>query len=265
MSVTLNDIVDNLVKTAPSGELSDVKEDLLALASVQNRGAVNDALSHQIDESGLIVSGNLIASKFNKDKNSSKYVDYIGKKKFNVDLELKKAIDVESTEPDVAYPSYYSKLVQLLEQYGEDHYPSEYAFTVIPKGNAVQILILGQKLNKSNFYTGLWKSVYTVDASGSIGGSVDLDIHYYEDGNVRLAFNEATPSASLADVSASAIVNFINKAENDATVKILDDFTLLNQKYFKNLRRLLPVTKLKINWGKAIGAYRLGSDVVNKK
>lgn len=111
----------------------------------------------------------------------------------------------------------------------------------------------------------MWKSVYSVDGSGKIDGNVKLDIHYYEDGNVRLDFDEATEFASLGEVSASAIVNYINKAENDATLKILEDFTLLNQKYFKNLRRLLPVTKSKINWGKAIGAYRLGSDVVNKK
>lgn len=266
MSVTLNEIVDNLVKTSPPGELNDVKSDLLTLASTDNRAAVNDALDRQIDANGLIVSGGLIASKLNKDASSSKYWDYIGKRKFNVDLDSKKAIDIESAEPETVYPSYFSKLVELLEQYGEDHYPSEYAYTVIPgAGNSVKIVIIGQKLNKNNFYTGIWKSVYSVDGSGNVEGNVKLDIHYYEDGNVRLEFDEATPASKLSEVSASAILNYINKAENDATLKILDDFTLLNQKYFKNLRRLLPVTKSKINWGKAIGAYRLGSDVVNKK
>ncbi|GEQ67966.1 hypothetical protein JCM33374_g1632 [Metschnikowia sp. JCM 33374] len=266
MSVSLNKIVDSLVKTSPPGELTDVKADLIALASAENRASVNDALDRQIDETGVLVSGGLIASKLNKDSSSSKFWDFIGKKKFNVDLETKKAIDIEAAEPESAYPGYFKKLVELLEQYGEDHYPSEYGFTVIPgSGNTVQIVIIGQKLNKNNFYTGIWKSVYSVDGSGNISGSVKLDIHYYEDGNVRLEFEQPTVASNLAEVSASAIVNYINKAENDATLKILDDFTLLNQKYFKNLRRLLPVTKSKINWGKAIGAYRLGSDVVNKK
>ncbi|KAM9902666.1 hypothetical protein OXX69_008222 [Metschnikowia pulcherrima] len=266
MSVTLGEIVGELVKTAPLGELGDVKADLYALASDENSATINDALDRQINENGLVVSGNLIASKLNKDTSSSKYWDYIGKKKFNVDLDTKRAIDIEPALPGVEYPGYFEKLVELLEQYGNDHYPSDYAYTVIPgPENSVQIVIMGQKLNKSNFYTGMWKSVYSVDGSGKIEGNVKLDIHYYEDGNVRLDFDEPTESASLGEVSASAIVNYINKAENDASLKILEDFTLLNQKYFKNLRRLLPVTKSKINWGKAIGAYRLGSDVVNKK
>ncbi|OBA23209.1 subunits of heterodimeric actin filament capping protein Capz [Metschnikowia bicuspidata var. bicuspidata NRRL YB-4993] len=266
MSVTLNEIVSSLVETAPTGEINEVKADLLALASDENRATINDALDSQIDQNGLIVSGELIASKLNKDPSSSKYWDYIEKRKFNVDLDSKKAIDIESAEPGVEYPSYFDKLVELLKQYGEDHYPSEYAFSVIPElASSVKIVIIGQKLNKNNFYTGIWKSVYSVDSEGTIEGSVKLDIHYYEEGNVRLEFDEATPTSLIKEVSASAIVNVINKAENEATMKILGDFTLLNQKYFKNLRRLLPVTKLKINWGKAIGAYRLGSDVVNKK
>ena len=76
--------------------------------------------------------------------------------------------------------------------------------------------------------------------------------------------NSSTLQSGNLINNASRIVNFINEQENATMVKIIEQFNNLNQKSFKNLRRLLPVTRSKINWGSAIGNYRLGSDVINK-
>ena len=43
-----------------------------------------------------IISNNIIISKYNKDENSSKYIDYVNNKLFNVDWQNQKIIDVES-------------------------------------------------------------------------------------------------------------------------------------------------------------------------
>lgn len=263
-SVELDSIVSSLVKSSPPGELDAISKDLSAiLSSNSNASTVNKAIEKYINENSGVFSSSYIASKENKHSSSTKYIDYVGKKLFNIDLHKQKAMDFEEYEPEVKYPAYYNELVSKLETYGDDHYPSNYAFTVIPDGADVQIIIIGQRLNNENFYTGLWKSHYTIK-SGSIEGAVKLDIHYYEDGNVRLSFDEST-DGTLSSTSASEIVNYINKAENEITLKIVENFNELNQKYFKNLRRLLPVTRSKINWGKAIGNYRLGSDVVHNK
>ncbi|KAK6197955.1 F-actin-capping protein subunit alpha [Scheffersomyces amazonensis] len=261
-SIKLGQLVDGLVSSAPPGELKEVQQNLSSLIS--SAGVINESLETYIQDRGVIFSGKYIASKYNKDETSTKYIDYISKKKFNVQITSQSVSDLESFDPQVEYPSYYDALVQTLEQYGQDHYPSRFAFTVIPlDSNSVQIILIGQRLNNENYYTGQWKSIYKVEGA-QLSGDVKLDIHYYEEGNVRLNFDEKVDVA-LKGTSVSEIINAINNSENAITLKIVDDFNELNQRYFKNLRRLLPITRSKINWGNAIGNYRLGSDVVNKQ
>lgn len=261
MSVKLESLLDELVKSSPPGELVGIKQDLSQLLSNQSNSLINQSIEKYINENPTVFSGQYIASSYNKDPSSTKYVDFVGRKAFNVDLNRQTAVDFEDYNGG-NYPEYYDKLVQSLQLYGQDHYPSTFAFTVIPDGSETHIILIGQRLNNDNFYTGQWQSHYVVK-NGSISGAVKLDIHYYEDGNVRLNFDEKVATTSISS-DALAIVNFINETENKVTVKIIENFNELNQKYFKNLRRLLPVTKSKINWGSAIGNYRLGSDVVNQ-
>lgn len=264
MSVKLDDIITQLIGSAPPGELKNVVGDLSSIVPDQSTTVVSKSMEAYIEEKGIVLAGQLLASKYNKDTESSKFWDYAGKQKFNYNLESGKAIDFESADPGIPYPDIYKKLVVDLESYGADHYPSEFGFSVIPISEGeVKVILIGQKIDEENFYTGRWRSVYSIDSSGQSSGSINLDIHYYEDGNVRLSYEESVENKSTT-FSSSGIVNFINNSENELTLKIILEFDILNQNTFKNLRRLLPVTKSKINWGKAIGTYRLGTDVVNQ-
>ncbi|EGV65339.1 subunits of heterodimeric actin filament capping protein Capz [Yamadazyma tenuis ATCC 10573] len=260
-SVNLESLVSSLVKSVPPGELKGAKDDLSTILSDDNR-LINSSIEQYINETGAVVSGAYVASKYNKHSGSSKYIDFVGRQLFNVDIDTQKAIDLEDYSPTEEYPSYFDDLVEQLEQYGEDHYPSTYAYTIVPKGDEVFVIIIGQRLNNDNYYTGQWNSTYVIK-NGTIKGDIKVDIHYFEDGNVRLNYDESTSGQISA--SAKNIINFINSSENKTTLKIVDNFNELNQRYFKNLRRLLPVTRSKIHWGNAIGNYRLGSDVVNKQ
>lgn len=267
-SVKLESILDELVKTSPPGELPEVRQGLnTLLANQANSSIISKSIERYINENPTIFSGKYIASKFNKQENSTKYIDFVGKQIFNVNINNQTVLDLEQFEDqEIEYPSYFDGLILKLEQYGEDHFPSSFAYTVIPKNEVgeTHIIIIGQRLNNDNFYTGQWRSHYILNKDGEISGNIKLDIHYYEDGNVRLNFQETIESTKI-ELNESSIVNFINNSENKTTIKIVEKFNNLNQKSFKNLRRLLPVTKSKINWGKAIGNYRLGSDVVNKQ
>lgn len=89
-----------------------------------------------------------------------------------------------------------------------------------------------------------------------------MDIHYYEEGNVRLNFSEEISENVSNDKN---LVKIIENIEHKLSLKVIESFNELNQRTFKNLRRLLPITRSKINWGNAIGNYRLGSDVINKQ
>lgn len=280
MSINLNELVDSLIQSAPPAELKQVSQSLSSLTKGTSTSSTNSLIQDSIEQyaqENIISIDNIIISKYNKDENSSKYIDYVNNKLFNVDWQNQKIIDVESYhDNNNKRGSNYDELIQKLSQYGDDYYPSNFAFTVIPESeDQLRVIIIGQRANHDNFYTGQWKSNYLITEQG-IKGNIDLDIHYFEDGNVRLKFNESINSSNNNNNSstlqsgnlinnASRIVNFINEQENATMVKIIEQFNNLNQKSFKNLRRLLPVTRSKINWGSAIGYYRLGSDVINKK
>ena len=83
----------------------------------------------------------------------------------------------------------------------------------------------------------------------------DIDVHYFEDGNVAFKFHK--------DIEVQEAVNpivAIKSQENEIEREMGSSFAALNERDFKSLRRRLPVTRSKINWGKGIGTYRLGKN-----
>lgn len=259
MSLELEQVVDSLIKNAPPAELDNVSEDILIIFDV-SQSVIKEAVAKFIQSNGVIISGSTIASKWNKHDKSTKFVDYIEKKLFDIDYKTRTLIDIEDFVEDVSYPNNFEETVTKLQSYGEDHYPSLFALNIIP-GDGTRILIYGQKSNPENFYSGTWSSNYYLK-NGNLTGEIKLDIHYYEDGNVRLDFSEKIDEILSNEAD---LVKTIEKIEHKITILIIESFNDLNQRTFKNLRRLLPITRSKINWGNAIGNYRLGSDAINKQ
>lgn len=248
MSINLNELVDSLIQSAPPAELKQVSQSLSSLTKGTSTSSTNSLIQDSIEQyaqENIISIDNIIISKYNKDENSSKYIDYVNNKLFNVDWQNQKIIDVESYhDNNNKRGSNYDELIQKLSQYGDDYYPSNFAFTVIPESeDQLRVIIIGQRANHDNFYTGQWKSNYLITEQG-IKGNIDLDIHYFEDGNVRLKFNESINSSNNNNNSstlqsgnlinnASRIVNFINEQENATMVKIIEQFNNLNQNHLK--------------------------------
>lgn len=107
---------------------------------------------------------------------------------------------------------------------------------------------------------GRWRSVYTFDpASGALEGSIKVDVHYYEDGNVRL-LTDRPSTASVSSGTGAGIVKEISAAEKKYQDELNRGFTNLSEGTFKGLRRQLPVTRQKIEWDK-VTSYRLGQDI----
>jgi len=94
--------------------------------------------------------------------------------------------------------------------------------------------------------------------SGGLSGSIRVDVHYYEDGNVRMSTSKSVevPNASGVD----AVVKEIAKAENKFQEELNRAFVQLAEGSFKGLRRQLPVTRQRVEWEK-IGGYRVCFDV----
>jgi capping protein alpha len=82
-----------------------------------------------------------------------------------------------------------------------------------------------------------------------------VDVHYYEDGNVRLLTSK--PISASAGGSATELIKAIASAERKYQEELNRGFTGLSEGAFKGLRRQLPVTRQKMEWEK-ISGYRVG-------
>lgn len=106
---------------------------------------------------------------------------------------------------------------------------------------------------------GRWRSTYILDPTArALSGTINVDVHYYEDGNVRLITNKAV-SLSLASSpssSGSEIMRAIAGAERKYQEELNRAFQNLSEGAFKGLRRQLPVTRQRVEWEKIAG-YRV--------
>ncbi|WVR05397.1 hypothetical protein IAU60_002411 [Kwoniella sp. DSM 27419] len=130
--------------------------------------------------------------------------------------------------------------------------------------------VVGNKYNTNNFWTGRWRTRWVVDkASGTVDGTINVDVHYYEQGNVQLATTHTAsfpcPTEDKGSQSvASQIVTTISKVETAYQLELNDVYGELGDKAFRALRRALPVTRQKMDWEKVSG-YSLGSDLTKAR
>jgi capping protein alpha len=145
-----------------------------------------------------------------------------------------------------------------LGRYVNEHFPSQAGYGVFPqKDGTLALLVVDNKYSPQNYWNGSWKSYYVYDPStDSINGEISVDVHYFEEGNVRLKTSKPVSIASSRDV-----IKDIKAEENEYQDELNRTFVGLNEGQFKALRRQLPVTRSKMTWGKAVGNYRLGKDI----
>lgn len=122
-------------------------------------------------------------------------------------------------------------------------------------------MTVANKYSPSNYWNGRWRSSYFYNpANGSVTGAIKVDVHYYEDGNVRLLTNKDVSLNVSSGASASEVVRQIATVEKKYQEDLNKAFGSLSEGAFKSLRRQLPITRQKIEWEK-ISGYRLGQDI----
>ena len=84
-----------------------------------------------------------------------------------------------------------------------------------------------------------------------------MDVHYYEDGNVRLTAARSVEIGFTPSASGSDVMKGLAAAEQKLHESLNQEFSSLSEGVFKGLRRQLPVTRQKVEWDK-IGSYRVG-------
>ena len=145
---------------------------------------------------------------------------------------------------------------EYLSSFFNDENKALSAAAVYGKGGNLEIRVSGVASDLRNYWSGGWRSSYTVSISGgnsaSVSGSVKLIAHYFEDGNVQMnTSNEFQGTAiSFTDGAnlAGAVKEQISTFESDLHNELGSVYTRMSADTFKDMRRILPITKQKFDW-----------------
>jgi len=133
-------------------------------------------------------------------------------------------------------------------------------------------LTVSNRYSLANFWSGRWRSSYTFSPStATVKGWIKVDVHYFEDGNVRMTTRKDVEFSVAGDkdkdekqILAEKIVKGIALEEKKYQEEVYKTLTRLNEDIFKGLRRQLPVTRQRVDWAK-VGGYRVGSIIYKNK
>ncbi|KAJ5051873.1 uncharacterized protein L3040_001636 [Drepanopeziza brunnea f. sp. 'multigermtubi'] len=259
--------VSAFVEGAPPGELADVIADIKAL-TIDTPSIVSQlgpAFEKYNEEQFATVklpgsSQHVIVSSHNS-LGDGRYYDVESSSSFAFDHSTQKASAVQSHVLESSLSDLVKSLSKALGSHVNEHYSNaSYGVYPIESDSKIAILVVANKYSPNNFWNGRWRSLYIFDpSSSSLSGTIKIDVHYYEDGNVRLLTTKPV-SASIPSASAAAIVREITVAEKKYQEEVNKGFNNLSEGAFKGLRRQLPITRQKIEWDKIAG-YRLGQDI----
>ena len=201
-------------------------------------------------------------------------------------------------------PSHTSRaLLEALSHHASEHFPTA-SYGVFPPSNStsiststsgstststVALLLVSNRYSPQNFWNGRWRSLYHLPlplssspavtpalsspastttaataANPTLTGSIKLDVHYYEDGNVRLQTTKpiSLPLANsgiaiaIGPSTATQIMRQIAQMEKKYQEELNRAFGSLSEGAFKALRRQLPVTRRKVEWER-VGGYKV--------
>jgi len=140
--------------------------------------------------------------------------------------------------------------------YVEEHHDKYGKYAVTKSGNEYHISVHSNRARSDNFTSGVWqvKGVLKPEEEDfSLALENIVSVHYYEDGNVQM--NSSTKDVfkiakSDEEKMAAEIIGSLNKFVVNYHSTISDYYLKMHDSTFKLLRRQLPITKSKIDWGK---------------
>lgn len=126
----------------------------------------------------------------------------------------------------------------------------------------LMITTYAERIDLNNHNVGSWKACYTVNISSEcISGNVSISAHTFENGgNVHLHSNMSLDETSAAFIKsndnvdkqsswAKSIVKQIQAWEDTEVMdKLTDMYERMNNEYLKSLRRVMPITRTKMDW-----------------
>jgi len=151
-------------------------------------------------------------------------------------------------------------LDKALTQYVDEHHEGCGKFAVYKKGEDYVICVHADLADKKNMWTGTLTNTATLSGRTDVKFFTKVQIHYWEDGNCQLNSSwdgkaKVKDGKTLALEVVKALTSHVNEYHN----LMSQDFAMMNSSTLKLMRRVLPITKQKIQWAKLEG-YKLAKD-----
>ncbi|KAF4449706.1 transketolase [Fusarium austroafricanum] len=260
--------VSAFVEGAPPGELADVIADIKSLTLdsspdiISNLGPAFEKYNEeQFATVKLPGSSQPVIISSHNSLGDGRYYDVESSSSFAFDHTTQKASAVQSYVLEGSQADLVKSTLKSIGPYVDEHFTNAaHGVYPIESDSKIAIIIVGNKYSPNNFWNGRWRSLYILDpSSGTLEGALKVDVHYYEDGNVRLLTNKPI-SSTISSVNGAGIVKEISTTERKYQEELNKGFVSLSEGAFKGLRRQLPVTRQKIEWDR-VTSYKLGQDI----
>jgi len=199
------------------------------------------------------------------DPRENRFIDPRSKKTFIFDHLRLEIVETLGEEPGASSEPFREALDKATQAYIAEHFHEGVGSVFAVEPDKFVIQIVANKYNPSNFWSGRWRSKYEVDVKNRVvTGSIQINVHYYEQGNVQLS-TSFTPKVTLPpsapdSAAAKQLLAQISEQEGKYQTALSDTYQDLGEKSFKPLRRALPMTRNKLDWEKVTG-YKLGAEL----
>ena len=250
-------ISQHFMLSSPPGQFKEVSADVKKLIP---SGILTDSLEMGIARAYNIKNNKVVKAPSGKNVTITKageidathYFDPSNGSTFAIDH-----ITLESTDDVVDVNNIMDNTIELKRaelQNAIDSYISSTfndataAGCVYAKDGKLNIVITGEKSNLRNFWGGKWSSTWDVNLDGNISGEIKVHAHYFEDGNVQLQTTKPIKLTKLSSYTVENIIKYINDTEYELQKSLGMMYMNMDQETFKSIRRILPVTKLKMDW-----------------
>lgn len=157
-------------------------------------------------------------------------------------------------------------LKQELEAHLKKVLPKGHGKVFLTNDNEYGLVTVCEKFQLANMRNGQWYSEWSL-ADGKLVGKLQVIVHYFEDGNVQLASQkqhqvqfDLAPYGDDYETAAHDVLDKIREMENKVQLSVNECYSQLSDTTFKRLRRQLPITRSKVDWGK-LASYKVGDQL----